>query len=268
GEDAGASGESPARPPARGSRPRHRRTSRRGPSMGRLSMGGLSMGGTSGSGTTGTGASQGGRGGRRRMSLLVAAPAFITVAVVGSTLLGTVGGESQRARSGTPSSVNDRVPPPEPGWYTVTTAGGPPQLCLSILYDDRQRWQLAADKCVAGDQYQRIELAPVQAGVYRLKAQTPQGKVWCAAVDGQADGSVLLMKTCGDDPLQRFGLQAAKQVKSGQVWRVVPEATARGRMCVGVDLRGSGGYETKHVGCARAGIDGFVFTAAPIPQSP
>src|SRR5437868_2255626 len=169
-------------------------------------------------------------GSKRPVSLLVAAPAFITIAVVASTLLGAFGGESQHDKSGTPSGASTRIRPPQPGWYTVMplTGGEPDGDCLSILPDDALKPRLARDKCAPNDRYQRLEITtiPGSAPVYRLRAWTLEGYLRCATLDTEAERAALHMKQCGDDPLQLFRLDASgKAVKAGQPYRVMPEAT-------------------------------------------
>ncbi|QXJ24867.1 hypothetical protein AGRA3207_006276 [Actinomadura graeca] len=227
----------PSRPP---SRHRHRKPSGRGP------------------------------GSKRPVSLMVAAPAFITIAVVASTLLGAFGGGSRHDRSGTPSAASTPIPPPRPGWYTVMplTGGAPDGECLSILPDDALRPRVARDKCAPGDRYQRVEVAdgPGAAPLYRLRAWTPQGHLRCATLDTEAERSALHMKPCGDDPLQLFRLApAGKALKAGQPFRVVPEATRADGMCVGIDLGSTGGAHAVQAPCGRTGIDGYLFTPASDP---
>ncbi|TDD72536.1 hypothetical protein E1298_34985 [Actinomadura rubrisoli] len=207
---------------------------------------------------------------RRPVSLLVAAPAFITIAVVASTLLGAFGGESQHRKSGTPSSASTKVPPPQPGWYTVMPMADrrPSGKCLSIMADDRLKPQLAQDPCAADDRYQRIRLAAVPEApqVFQIKAWTTQGRLWCAALDTRAERAALHMRDCGPDPLQRFSLEpTGKPVQAGQLFRLLPEATRKSGMCVGVDIGATGGVQTIHTACGRTGIEGYLFTPAPEP---
>ncbi|WP_067461546.1 helix-turn-helix domain-containing protein [Actinomadura macra] len=209
-------------------------------------------------------------GSKRPVSLMVAAPAFITIAVVASTLLGAFGGESQHDKSGTPSAASTPIPPPQPGWYIIMplTGGAPDGDCLSILPDDGLKPQVARDKCAPSDRYQRIEVAdtPGTAPVYQLRAWTPEGHLRCATLDTETERSALHMKQCGDDPLQLFRLDpASKAVKAGQPYRVVPEATRTAGMCVGIDLGSSGGAHAIQTACGRTGVDGYLFTPASDP---
>ncbi|WP_242901387.1 hypothetical protein [Actinomadura terrae] len=223
--------------------------------------------------TSGRGAGPGrGGGSKRSLSLLVAAPAFITIALVGSTLLGAFGGESRHERSGEASSATSRIPPPRPGWYTImpVTGGAPDGQCLSILPDDHLEPRLARDRCAPDDRYQRIEVAEVTGGapLLRLRAWTTQGHLRCVTLDTVDERAALHMKPCGDDRLQRFRLDPAKrQAKAGQLYRLVPEATRANGMCVGIDLGATGGAHAIQSACGRTDGDGFLFTPAAAPAS-
>lgn len=232
----GSSGRHAVQP----SRPRHRKTPSHGPT------------------------------GRRPVSLLVAAPAIITIGVVVSTLTGVFGGEGEPHRPQASPGTAGKATPPPPGWYTVMplSDGERSGDCLSVLPDDRLNPQLAQDKCVAEDSLQRIRLAsvPDSAGTFQLKAWTAKGELWCATLDTEAERSPLHMRECGDDPLQRFGLTpAGKPVKGGQLYRIVPQATRDDGMCVGVDIRETGGMEAIHAACGRSGVRGYLFTPAAEP---
>ncbi|GGQ33807.1 hypothetical protein BKA00_000133 [Actinomadura coerulea] len=208
---------------------------------------------------------------RRPVSLLVAAPAIITLGVVVTTLAGVFGGGGEgrphrpQASPGAPRSAT-----PPAGWYTIMPITGERTGdCLSILPDEELNPQLAQDKCVAEDRLQRIWLAsvPSSAGTFQLKAWTPKGKLWCTTLDKKTERATLHMKSCGDDdPLQRFGLApAGKPVKGGQPFNIVPEATRDHDMCMGVDIRISGGLETILASCGNTGVRGFLFTPAAEP---
>ncbi|SNR75913.1 RICIN domain-containing protein [Actinomadura mexicana] len=211
-----------------------------------------------------------GHSGRRPVSLLVAAPAIITIGVVVSTLAGVFGGGGEPHRPQASPETSGKGAPPPPGWYTVmpVSDGERSGDCLSILPDDRLNPQVAQDKCVAEDTLQRIRLAsvPDSAGTFQLKAWTAEGKLWCATLDTRAERSPLHMRECGDDPLQRFGLTpAGGPVKGGQLFRIVPQATRDDGMCVGVDIRETGGLEAIHAACGRSGVRGYLFTPAAEP---
>ncbi|MBT2213686.1 hypothetical protein [Actinomadura sp. NEAU-AAG7] len=245
--------EASAKPEQAAARPRHRKTGGRG-------------------GRPGKGAGPGGSGGSKRpLSLLVAAPAFITIAVVGSTLLGAFGGESRHERSGEASGAADRIPPPRPGWYSImpVTGGEPDGQCLSILPDDHLDPQLARDRCAPDDRYQRVEVAEVQGSdLLQLRAWTTQGHLRCVTLDTVDERAALHMRGCGVDRLQRFRLDPAKrQVKAGQLYRLVPEVTRANGMCVGIDLGATGGAYAIHSACGRTDVDGFLFTPAAAPPS-
>ncbi|MEV3922165.1 hypothetical protein [Actinomadura coerulea] len=209
---------------------------------------------------------------RRPVSLLVAAPAIITLGVVVTTLAGVFGGggggKPHRPQASPGASAKSATPPA--GWYTIMPitderTGD----CLSILPDAEFSPQLAQDKCVAEDRLQRMRLAsvPSSAGTFQLKAWTPKGKLWCTTLDNKTERATLHMKECGDDdPLQRFGLTpAGKPVKGGQLFNLVPEATRDHDMCMGVDIRISGGLETILAACGNTGVRGFLFTPTAEP---
>ncbi|MES9606668.1 hypothetical protein [Actinomadura sp. NPDC000929] len=209
---------------------------------------------------------------RRPVSLMVAAPAIITLGVVVTTLAGVFGGggggKPHRPQASPGASAKSAAPPA--GWYTIMPITGERTGdCLSILPDEELLPQLAQDKCVADDRLQRIRLAsvPGSAGTFQLKAWTPKGKLWCATLDEKTERATLHMRECGDDdPLQRFGLTpAGKPVKGGQLFDIVPEATRDHRMCMGVDIRISGGLETILASCGNTGVRGYLFTPASEP---
>ncbi|MGI5416150.1 hypothetical protein [Actinomadura luteofluorescens] len=212
-----------------------------------------------------------GHSGRRPVSLLVAAPAIITIGVVVSTLTGVFGGGDGTHRPQTPPGAARKATPPPPGWYTVMPLTDDERTgdCLSILPDDRLDPQLSQDKCAAEDALQRIRLTsvPDSAGTFQLKAWTAKGKLWCVTLDDLVERAKLHMKECGnDDPMQRFGLTpAGKPVKGGQLFRIVPRATRDDGMCVGVDIRDTGGLEAIYAGCDRSGVRGYLFTPAAEP---
>lgn len=227
---------------------RHRRTSRRGPAA------------------------------HRRASLLVAAPAIITIGLVASTLPDLLGGDGGHGRTAAPSgttSVQANPKPasaaPSPGWYTFVPMTDDERSgnCLSVLPDDTLKPQLAQDKCASDDNLQRIKIVSLEgaAGTFRLQAWTPDSKLWCTTLDSRADRSALHMSRCSDDPLQRFGVaHSAKKVKAGRVYDIVPEATRAEGMCVGIDLRETGGLQALHTPCDRTGIRGYLLT--PVAEPP
>ncbi|MGI5203366.1 hypothetical protein ACQEU6_17540 [Spirillospora sp. CA-108201] len=247
----------------------------------------------SGSGSSGTGSSGSGSSGRhaasppgprhrkksprgnadrRPVSLLVAAPAIITLGVVVTTLAGVFGSgdEGKPHRQQASPGASTKSAPPSAGWYTIMPitderTGD----CLSVLPDEELDPQLAQDKCVAEDRLQRMRLASVPggSGTFQLKAWTPKGKLWCTTLDKKTERATLHMKECGDDdPLQRFGLApAGKPVKGGQLFDLVPEATRDHDMCIGVDIRITGGLETILASCGNTGVRGFLFTPASEP---
>ncbi|MES9540962.1 helix-turn-helix domain-containing protein [Actinomadura sp. NPDC000600] len=217
-------------------------------------------------------------GGRRRVSLLVAAPAIITIAVVASTLPGVFGGGAEPHRPRTaPGTSGETAPPPggraappPPGWYTVMPLayGDRTGNCLSILPDDRMKPRLAQDRCVAEDPLQRIRLAavPASAGTFQLRAYTAEGQLRCATLDTPAERSPLPLEKCGDDPRQRFGLAPVDgPVKGGPLFRIVPQATGGDGMCVGIGVREVGALEAIHTACARSGVRGYLFSPAAAP---
>ncbi|WP_169809183.1 hypothetical protein [Actinomadura chibensis] len=227
--------------------PRHRRTSRRVPAP------------------------------HRRVSLLVAAPAIITIAVVASTLPDLLGGDGGGGHRAAPSKATvqagPKPAPPAPGWYTITPVTDDEKSgnCLSVLPDDRLKPQLAQDKCTDDDNLQRIKLvrAGAAAGTFQLRAWTPASKLWCATLDSREKDAALHMAECGDDDaMQRFGLtQSAGQAKAGRVFDIVPEATRAEGMCVGVDLRETGGLQAVHAECGKTGVRGYLLKPVAEPAS-
>ncbi|WP_141577586.1 helix-turn-helix domain-containing protein [Actinomadura sp. WMMA1423] len=224
------------------------------------------------------GTSRSGPGGRRRLSLLVAAPVVITLGVVVSTLPGVFGGGAEPhprpgasgepapppAGGAVPSPPGESVPP-LPGWYTVMPLPGEERSgnCLSIMPDDRLKPQLAQDRCVAQDRLQRIRLAPVPAssGTFQLKAYTMDDALWCVTLDARAERSPLHMNRCGKDPRQRFVLTPAGR----SLFRIVPEATRGDGMCVSVDTGESGELEAVQAACGRTAVRGYLFAPAAAP---
>ncbi|WP_187438036.1 hypothetical protein [Actinomadura decatromicini] len=213
----------------------------------------------------------------RRVSLLVAAPAIITIAVVASTLPELLGGDDGNGHPAAPSKAtvqaSPKAAPPTPGWYTITPVTDDERTgnCLSVMPDDRLKPQLAQDKCTDDDNLQRIKLvkAPGAEGTFRLQAWTPASKLWCTTLDSREKDSALHMAECGDDPLQRFGLTpSTRQVKAGRVFDIVPEATRAEGMCVGVDVRETGGLQAVHAECGRTGVRGYLLTPVAQPPAP
>ncbi|MFI0485285.1 hypothetical protein [Actinomadura sp. 9N215] len=208
-----------------------------------------------------------------RLSLLIATPTVITIAVVVWTLSGVLHGEPGPERTASPPDVSTAASAPAPGWYTIMplTGDAPSRTCLSILPDDRFRPRLAQDACDADDELQRIRLAPFADApdTFRLKAWTVDGELLCATLDARTENAELFMKDCGDGPMQRFRLtRTGGPGTSLRLFDIVPQATRGDGMCVGVDVHAEGGDgPAVNAPCHRSGVRGYLLMPAAEPPA-
>jgi hypothetical protein len=206
---------------------------------------------------------------RRPLSLWVAAPAFITVAVVAVALVSATGGG--KARPSPSTSASRTPPPPASGWYAlhpIAYAQAELDGCLSILPDDADKPSVGQDRCSAADPLQRIRLDPVAAGgAFTLKAFNFTDKIWCASLVSLENNSRIEMRPCKTGAVdQQFTLAATgSSSRQGPVFRLQPASTRSNGMCVGVRADHPATAHAVHTNCGRAGVLGFVLSPVGAP---
>ncbi|GAA2403910.1 hypothetical protein GCM10010191_09440 [Actinomadura vinacea] len=213
---------------------------------------------------------------RRSLSPLVAAPAFITVAVIGVamfTALDDDSGKNENKHSGELSASA----PPTTGWYfvqpeTAVSAGN----CLTILPDDQFAPTLSQDKCDDEDRLQRIRLETHSNGTYVVQARTNKDQLWCLTLDTPNDGARLHLSVCDSgNKWQRFNLERTKpqaQTTAQQgtsqptpLYNLQSAQTRRNEMCVGIDSSHPGTIHAVHTTCTKTTIWGYTFVPTMAP---
>ena len=205
----------------------------------------------------------------RPLSLMVAAPALITIAVVAVALISatTGGGAAQ------PSSPAAKTPRPlANGWYAlhpIASAQAELDGCLSILPDDTSNPTLGQDRCSPADPLQRISVDSVAGGsaAFTLKALNFTDKIWCASLVSLENDSRIEMRPCKNgDPRQQFTLAPTDSAsRQGPVFRLQPASTRTNGMCVGVKADHPATAHAVHTNCGRTGILGYVLSPVEPP---
>ncbi|MEO3828543.1 hypothetical protein [Actinomadura sp. B10D3] len=217
-----------------------------------------------------------GRSTRRSLSPLVAAPAFITVAVVAIamvTALGDDSGKDETKESGKPSLAS----PPGNGWYSIQSeASVSVGNCLAILPDDQFAPTLSLEECDEEDDLQRFWLETHPANTYVVQGHTVDGKLWCLTLDAPGEGSRLHLTACDEaDKWQRFNLEATRpKGETGAdkgasqpttLFNLRSPETRQNGMCVGIDSARKGSIQAMHTACTKTGIWGYSFVQTAPP---
>jgi hypothetical protein len=206
----------------------------------------------------------------------VAAPAFITVAVVAIamvTALGDDSGKNEDKNDGKPSVAT----PPGNGWYSIQPeASVSVGNCLTILPDDQFAPTLSLEECDEEDDLQRFWLETHPDNRYVVQGHTVDGELWCLTLDAPGEGSRLHLTACDEaSKWQRFNLEATKPQggtaagsgtsQPAPLFNLRSPETRQNGMCVGIDSARSGSIQAVHTACSKTGIWGysFVSTAAP-----
>ncbi|MFB4306278.1 hypothetical protein [Actinomadura sp. GTD37] len=212
---------------------------------------------------------------RRSLSPLVAAPAFVTVAVIAVAMLTGTDGDSGKGGAG-PKGGPSAAAPPETGWYaiqpeTAVAVGN----CLTILPDDRFAPTLSQDKCDDEDPLQRFWLETHPGRTYVIQARTVKEQLWCLTLDGPDDGARLHLTACDKgSEWQKFTLETAEIENATDAGPSEPaplfdlraaETRERG-MCVGIDPAKAGTVHAVHTGCAKTAIWGYSLVPSQPPE--
>ncbi|WP_192810292.1 RICIN domain-containing protein, partial [Actinomadura rudentiformis] len=210
--------------------------------------------------------------GRRSASLLVAAPALITIAVVAASLYAAAGDGPGRKAGTTKAADLPSIPPPPDGWYVanpMVTARSEMDDCLSILPNDSYEPNVGQDRCAPEDPLQRVRLQPLGGGAVAIKAFNMWDKIWCATLAAREPGARILLRPCvSGDLRQSFTLSGTGSTAHGrQVYRLQASSTRQNGMCVGVKVDHPATAHTIHTNCGQAGVVGYIFTPVKAPTS-
>ncbi|WP_161790967.1 ricin-type beta-trefoil lectin domain protein [Actinomadura welshii] len=216
------------------------------------------------------------RSARRSLSPLVAAPAFITVAVVAIamvTALGDDSGKHENKESGKPSLAS----PPGNGWYSIQPeASVSVGNCLTILPDDQFAPTLSLEECDEEDDLQRFWLETHTANTHVVQGHTVDGRLWCLTLDAPGEGSRLHLTACDEaNKWQRFNLEATRpqgETAAGKgtsqptpLFNLRSPETRQNGMCVGIDSARKGSIQAMHTTCTKTGIWGYSFVQTTPP---
>ncbi|GAA2574314.1 hypothetical protein SMC26_43465 [Actinomadura fulvescens] len=212
-----------------------------------------------------------GRAGGRTLSLLVAAPAIFTIAVITVSLVVAANRGSEPSGSAPASPVAAPSPPPD-GWYTVKpVTGRPHQDCVAVLQDDRREPTLSQHRCDAENKLERIWLQSLAVRTYLVKVRMSATTFWCTTLDSLEEGARLHVRPCARNQMrQRFVLEPVpgEQLATAPVFRLSPVATRSQGMCVSIDTVSRTAPSTRHAvhtACARAVVRGYTFSPALAP---
>jgi hypothetical protein len=214
--------------------------------------------------------------GRRPLTPLVAAPAFITVAVIGAAMLNGLADDDSGGKENKHKGQLSASAPPSTGWYSIQPeSAASVGNCLTVLPDDEFKPTLSQDKCDDEDRLQRFRLEARSNGTYVVQANTNEDRLWCLTLDAPKDGSLLHPSACDNkNELQRFNLETAKPegqtaARNGTsqpapLFNLLSAETRQSGMCVGIDSLHSGTVQAVHTTCAKTSIWGYTF----VPTTP
>ncbi|WP_433467084.1 hypothetical protein [Spirillospora sp. CA-128828] len=214
---------------------------------------------------------------RRPLTPLVAAPAFITVAVIGAAMLNGLAGDDSGGKENKHKGELSASAPPSTGWYSIQPESAVSVgECLTILPDNELDPTLSQDKCDDEDRLQRFRLEARPNGTYVVQANTNEDQIWCLTLDAPKDGALLHPNACDNkNKLQRFNLETAKPEgqtsanngtsRPAPLFNLLSAETRQSGMCVGIDTLHPGTVQAVHTTCAKTSIWGYTFVPVMAP---